>query len=75
VHSTRSRVCFVNTHFDHESEGARVNAAATILAMLPEVSQGLPTVVVGARVGGGGGRRGARSPGCWRWQEPATPQA
>ena len=49
VKETGQRVCFVNTHFDHEAEEARVKAADLLLAQLPVVSEGLATVVVGGR--------------------------
>lgn len=47
INSTGKRFCFVNTHFDHESEEARTKAADLLLTQLPYVSQGLPSVVVG----------------------------
>jgi hypothetical protein len=40
-------VCFINTHFDHESEEARTKAAELLVQQVPSVSKGLPTVVVG----------------------------
>ncbi|KAI8470731.1 MAG: Endonuclease/exonuclease/phosphatase [Monoraphidium minutum] len=47
VNGTTKRVCFINTHWDHESEEARTKAAEMLVAKAPEVSLGLPTVVVG----------------------------
>ncbi|GBF97324.1 hypothetical protein Rsub_10015 [Raphidocelis subcapitata] len=45
VNATGERLCFINTHFDHESEEARTKAADLLLAILPEVTQGLPTAI------------------------------
>lgn len=45
--ATGQRICFINTHFDHESEEARTRAAEFLIAKIPEVSLGLPVVVVG----------------------------
>lgn len=47
VTATGQRICFINTHFDHESEEARTRAAEFLIAKIPEVSLGLPVVVVG----------------------------
>lgn len=41
------RLCFINVHFDHESEDCRARAADLLIAKLPEVSLGLPVAVVG----------------------------
>jgi len=50
VASTGQRLCFINTHFDHESDEARMKAAEMLVAQLPTVTLGLPTVVTGAAV-------------------------
>ncbi|KAI8470756.1 MAG: Endonuclease/exonuclease/phosphatase [Monoraphidium minutum] len=47
VNGTDQRMCFVNTHFDHESEEARTKAAELLLQQLPSISQNLPTAIVG----------------------------
>jgi hypothetical protein len=59
VKATGERLCFINTHFDHESDEARDKAAAMLVQMLPTVSLGLPTAVTGARAGCGCGQWGS----------------
>ena len=50
IKATGQKLCFVNTHLDHESEEARTKAAQLLLDKLPSISDGLPYVVVGAFV-------------------------
>ena len=49
VKESGQQLLFFNTHFDHESEDARTKAAEMLLQQLPTLSQGVPTIVSGAR--------------------------